>query len=597
MKRFLSLLLSVVIVLSSFSCLTITSASAVSKTRDDAVNWANSQIGNYIDVDGAYGNQCVDLIMAYYQYLGVSRVSGNGCDYAYNSLPDGWTRIQNTPDFVPQPGDIVVWTDAGWKNGHVAIFLSGDTSSFVSIDQNWPKGSVCKKVTHNYNYVWGVIRPNFTSQEPPKNPTISKNQVWYDLKDTIEIRAYADNATSYYMSMFKDGNRIKGENLDNGIFTMSASDYGTGNYSAYFSCSNSLDSVDTSWIDFAVVGEPSYSDVYTSSWWYDLSDIVTISVDTVCAKGQVIGIDKVGTGRIITEQCDSTFTIPSSQLGVGEYSAYFSVYNGSGGIDTKYVTFEIVDKPKDGAVVTSPKKSYTLDDMVEISVLAYCTKGRVIGIDKEGVGRVVTENCGTTYTISASQLGRGKYSAYFSVYNGSGGYDTERVEFAIDNPLTNPQISINKEDFINDEEIVIKASADGGVNEYTLTILDNNKSVVKSESFIGHEISLNSKELGIGTYTAQIKCSNYAFDVYTDELTFAVNDSKPEIPDNAQIGDVDGDDKVSVMDATMVQRHIAHLTTISDDRLSCADTDKDGNITIMDATIIQRFVAQLIPQL
>ena len=44
--------------------------------------------------------------------------------------------------------------------------------SFVSMDQNWPRGSACKRVTHNYNKFWGVIRPNFKSTTTMNNPTI-----------------------------------------------------------------------------------------------------------------------------------------------------------------------------------------------------------------------------------------------------------------------------------------------------------------------------------------------------------------------------------------------------------------------------------------
>ena len=65
----------------------------------------------------------------------------------------------------------------------------------------------------------------------------------------------------------------------------------------------------------------------------------------------------------------------------------------------------------------------------------------------------------------------------------------------------------------------------------------------------------------------------------------------------AKIGDIDGDGNITIMDATMIQRHIAQLTTITDDRIVCADTDKDGKVTILDATKIQRFIAQLIPEL
>ncbi len=63
------------------------------------------------------------------------------------------------------------------------------------------------------------------------------------------------------------------------------------------------------------------------------------------------------------------------------------------------------------------------------------------------------------------------------------------------------------------------------------------------------------------------------------------------------IGDTDGDGKVTIIDATEIQRHLAQLTTIIDDRLPCADTDKDGKVSIIDATQIQRFLAKLIPEL
>ncbi len=62
-------------------------------------------------------------------------------------------------------------------------------------------------------------------------------------------------------------------------------------------------------------------------------------------------------------------------------------------------------------------------------------------------------------------------------------------------------------------------------------------------------------------------------------------------------GDVDGDGVVSIMDATLIQRHLAQLEAIDEDRFDYADTDKNGEISIVDATMVQRFIAQLIPKL
>ncbi|MBQ2971570.1 MAG: hypothetical protein IJE16_03350 [Ruminococcus sp.] len=66
------------------------------------------------------------------------------------------------------------------------------------------------------------------------------------------------------------------------------------------------------------------------------------------------------------------------------------------------------------------------------------------------------------------------------------------------------------------------------------------------------------------------------------------------IPMLIKIGDVDGDGNISVLDATLVQRHVAQISAISNERFVVADVDKDNNISVLDATIIQRFVAQII---
>lgn len=88
----------------------------VSAEAEAAIKWVKSRVGQSIDYDGVYGAQCVDLIKAYYNYLGVSPVTGNGVDYTKNVLPNGWLRIQGVK---PQKGDILVYTG---DYGHVAIY-------------------------------------------------------------------------------------------------------------------------------------------------------------------------------------------------------------------------------------------------------------------------------------------------------------------------------------------------------------------------------------------------------------------------------------------------------------------------------------------
>lgn len=152
-------------------------AQATSKTSTDAVNWANAQVGKSLDYDKWYGAQCVDYIKYYYNYLGVTPVNGNGCDYATNSLPTGWQRIKYYSGFSAKPGDIAVWTYASSAYGHVAIVTNADKNIMYVNEQNGSQGFVRQ---HSYRYTYGtfygVIRPNF-SGSGSSQPSISYSSI------------------------------------------------------------------------------------------------------------------------------------------------------------------------------------------------------------------------------------------------------------------------------------------------------------------------------------------------------------------------------------------------------------------------------------
>ena len=128
-------------------------------TADDAISWCWAQNGCYLDHDGAYGAQCVDLTMYYYDYLGPGAVGGNACDYTWNYLPEGWQRYQGGQ---PQKGDILVYLNGSY--GHVAIY-ENDYSIF---HQNYCGHQYVEHSTFRFddagwigsNY-WGCIHPDF----------------------------------------------------------------------------------------------------------------------------------------------------------------------------------------------------------------------------------------------------------------------------------------------------------------------------------------------------------------------------------------------------------------------------------------------------
>ena len=99
---------------------------------------------------------------------------------------------------------------------------------------------------------------------------------------------------------------------------------------------------------------------------------------------------------------------------------------------TSLFDIPIFDPPRYNSISVS-KSEYEITDTVSIFVDSPNATSFTVGIDKDGVGRVVTENCGNTYNVSASILGQGTYSAYMTIRNQYGWIDTSRVVFTIKN--------------------------------------------------------------------------------------------------------------------------------------------------------------------
>lgn len=77
--------------------------------------------------------------------------------------------VPNSPSFIPQCGDLVVF-DATSTNiaGHIAVANGdGDTSRFTSLDENWTANGIVTLISHNYDNpkLLGVLRPKIIAGE------------------------------------------------------------------------------------------------------------------------------------------------------------------------------------------------------------------------------------------------------------------------------------------------------------------------------------------------------------------------------------------------------------------------------------------------
>ena len=165
MKRVLSGFLVVLIMVFSFTSMPTFTASATNKTSDEALNWVRSQVGQQKG-DG----QCVALIKAYYEYLGVASPSVNSAwQYKDRTPPSGWQVLSGAQ---PQPGDILIYTGTSAQpHGHVAIYEANN----ITYHQNYAGQLSVRKVTNiAYNHsgitsttpYWGIIRPNWSGSTP-----------------------------------------------------------------------------------------------------------------------------------------------------------------------------------------------------------------------------------------------------------------------------------------------------------------------------------------------------------------------------------------------------------------------------------------------
>ena len=133
------------------------------------VNWAKNNVYKWIDMDGIYGAQCVDLIMAYMKTFANFQIYGNAIDYLTNSIPSGWKRYYKGDTNIA-PGDIAIWHWGSWdKYGHIGIVIEVNNGLITSIEQNVDgtpeQGGLARIMSRDDTCLAGFIRPSYDSNE------------------------------------------------------------------------------------------------------------------------------------------------------------------------------------------------------------------------------------------------------------------------------------------------------------------------------------------------------------------------------------------------------------------------------------------------
>ena len=180
---------------------------------------------------------------------------------------------------------------------------------------------------------------SFQVMTNPSNVWLEKSKEWYDINDTVTLTAHADNATSYWITVYKDGQHILTQALD-GSLSFSASQYGKGEYYSWITAYNSAGEMDSTPISFHVKENPESISLNKTSlslykgesynlkamvtpddatdktvtWQSSDTSIVTVSNGKVTAKSVGTATITAKTSNGKTATCKITVTEPAIEV-------------------------------------------------------------------------------------------------------------------------------------------------------------------------------------------------------------------------------------------------------------------------------------------
>lgn len=138
-------------------------------------NFIKKYLGRYAEYPGTSSaiNQCIDIMRYYIRdvwnldaYV-IPRAATAKDAWLQAKTNSKITKIPNTPNGIPQQGDIIFFKPwfypyTGWA-GHVAIVEKADLYTITVFQQNYPTGRPCEFGKFKYRYygkdiVYGWIR-------------------------------------------------------------------------------------------------------------------------------------------------------------------------------------------------------------------------------------------------------------------------------------------------------------------------------------------------------------------------------------------------------------------------------------------------------
>ena len=578
-KRLISALLAIVLVVSvlPLNMFSITSEASTNHSEAEAVAWikARGDENWWKDVNGADGCQCVDLIMAYYEYLVGYRVSGNACDYLQSSKwPSGWYM-----DSTPAPGAIVIWDEyvytGQWTTGqygHVGLVYAVSGSNVYTVETNTggTSGSgdaAAAKYRTRVNVNAKYLHPDFVADTT--KPTISNVHISNVSSSAFTVNCTLDDnvgVTRVWLNIYGPGGN-DGYSVDassgNFSHTISTSKYGgSGLYSVHiyaFDAAgnetryaiNNIDVIDDN-------TKPTISSV-------NISNVSSSEFTLNCTLADNVGVTRVwlniygpnGNDGYSVNASSGNFshTISISKYGgFGIYSIHIYAFDAAGNetryaINNIYVNDEytIIYNPNNGQnAPVEQTKAY--GEEITLSLSEPTREGYTfLGWSTDANAAEAEYLLGDTYSVNADltlyAVWKENTEEYFEIYGSlkTFGESADEVTVIFYKPGESEACGYTTLD-AEAEEFCISGIEAG---EYEL--------VVSKENHVGRFYEISTENGNVN-------------------LDIVLN----------LVGDMNGDGKVNTVDVARANAHAKGVTELSGYEFYCVDINGDGKVNTLD---------------
>ena len=631
LSKSLSIILTIVISVIIFAPVTVNAAN----TADSIVDIARAEIGNsyYQKYNGHKNAWCADFVTWCAKQAGVSSIaSSSSCYNMYMGMKDSCERV-----YSPQKGDIVFFycnkcsTTAG-KWCHVGI-MEDSTHSIEG--NNWSDGNskVQRGKSYNHNGDLGYrhgdssgcitriyLRPNYSKPTPNK---------WYDDLSLVNL---GDNFTARIRNIDLDvlltnfnGNVVIGKHYDYKIarqiwnFKRNSNGSYTIKSALNDNCIDLHNFDDFNGGNIECIGENNST---AQHWFIYQNKDGSYSLRPECSQDRVMdvtnGYSSDGTNLQLwqyTDDKNQKFSIDEcgEVINAGNYFSA-SIEN------TNYWKPIYQDESGNVTLITSTRDKmsgilwhFVRDDDNGWYTIQSYKNGKYLTVENNSIEDGANVSCseysgdyGQFWYLLKAEDDNGEYlylksacsSKNLDLYNNEksdgtniqmwsiNGTDAQKFSIYEINSKTTYSINIEKDNlnlgestniFINDTNFVI---------DYKLYIVMPDGQTKVIDNKCSYKYLFTPEQVGQYIIYAEVKSPVSSSIGSSSDRCVVVNVLNKKC-------DVDLDNSVTVADATLLQKYVVGIATLTDDQKLLADCNGDGAIDVRDATYILKTIVKI----